>query len=143
MNELVIISAPHRRPLAFSRLSLLTMEGISVWAALSRSTFARPKSTAEMYRTARRTPAPAGGRASPEAIDSGLDSSDWKIRTTTATAMVTTARRASIATTSRRRSIRSVITPAGKLNTSHGSLVATPTRAMCRGLRVTALASHG
>jgi hypothetical protein len=41
-----------------------------------------------------------------------------------------------------RRSTRSVITPAGSLNTSHGSRCATAISAMSSGSRVTAEASH-
>ena len=49
----------------------------------------------------------------------------------------------SIDTISLRRSTRSVITPAGKVKTSHGSRCATAMRLMSRALRVTAEASHG
>lgn len=41
-----------------------------------------------------------------------------------------------------RRSNRSLITPAGRLNTSHGMRPATPTRAISMASRVTAEASH-
>ena len=42
-----------------------------------------------------------------------------------------------------RRSTRSVMTPAGRLKISHGSRLATLTRPIRNGLRVTAEANHG
>ena len=60
-----------------------------------------------------------------------------------ATTVVTTARTTSIATIALRRSTRSVITPAGRVNSIHGSRWATATSAISSGLRVTAEASHG
>jgi hypothetical protein len=47
-NEFMSISAPHRRPLALSRLSFATTAGIRVWAELSRRTSAMPNRVAEM-----------------------------------------------------------------------------------------------
>ncbi len=46
-REFMTISPPHSRPLAFSSISFSTIDGISVWAALSLSTSANPKSSAE------------------------------------------------------------------------------------------------
>ena len=58
-------------------------------------------------------------------------------------AAVSTARIALAPTISRRRSLRSVMTPAGSVNSSHGRRWTTPTRAISSGLRVIAEASHG
>ena len=63
--------------------------------------------------------------------------------TTTATTRVSAARSTSQTTIVTRRSTRSVMTPAGRLKTSHGSRLATLTRPMRSGLRVTADASQG
>ena len=57
--------------------------------------------------------------------------------------MVSTNRTALAPDISSRRSLRSVMTPAGSVNTNHGSRWATTTRAMSTGLRVIADASHG
>ncbi len=52
-------------------------------------------------------------------------------------------RTTSISTIALRRSTRSVMTPAGNVNTSQGSRWATAMRAISSGLRVMALASQG
>ncbi len=64
-------------------------------------------------------------------------------RTTSATTTVRPARNVSQTTMVTRRSTRSVMTPAGRLKISHGRRLATLTRPIRSGLRVTAEASHG
>ncbi len=122
---------------------MLTSAGISVWAALSRNTSAMPSSNAPPYSTAKNIPWAAGGEAVPAAMAAGGESWPEPSSTTTATPRVTVPRARSIHPTRRRRSTRSVITPAGRVKSSQGRRVATATRAMCTGLRVTAEASHG
>ncbi len=115
MKELVTISAPQRRPLAFSRLSLLDDRGHQGLGGVVPQNLRHAEQEWPRRKGRRGGTRPAaGGSAWPAAINSGLDSSDWKARTANAQPTVTTALSASMATTSRRRSTRSVITPAGK-----------------------------
>ena len=74
---------------------------------------------------------------------SGAGSESCSSSTATAMSKVKTNRSESIATIARLRSTRSVITPAGRVNTSHGKRCATATSAISNGLRVIAVASHG
>ena len=139
MNVLATVSMLHMRPLARSRCSGATMDGMNVWPALSRSTSAEPSSTV----------ATSSNRYSPVRVPTTLPTSSGDGNDcccdSTAIAMnsVNRKRSESIATIALRRSTRSVITPAGSVNTSHGRRWAAATSAMSNGLRVMAVASHG
>ena len=76
-------------------------------------------------------------------MSSGAAMTSWRTSTATASTAVRTARTALAPTIKRRRSLRSVMTPAGSVNSSHGSRWTTPTRAISSGLRVIADANHG
>jgi hypothetical protein len=65
------------------------------------------------------------------------------MKTPTPTPAVRIPRKKSILTIIFRRSYLSVITPAGRVKMSHGSLCATGNKAMSRGDRVVAVANHG
>ncbi len=138
-NVLATCSADHIRPLATSSCSGSTIAGMIVCAELSRSTSANPSSRLD---TTRITYSPV--RVPTTSSMCAASGRSWPMPSTTmATNAVSTARRQSIATIALRRSTRSVITPAGSVNTSHGSRWATATTATRIGLRVTAEASHG
>ncbi len=139
----ITISAPHRRPLARSSCVRSTRDGISVCAELSRRTSAQPSNVAATYRSPRASGPLDGVAAKPSAISIGSLSEPSPARMTIATPTVSRARSASILMINLRRSARSVITPAGSVNSSHGRRVATTTPAIAIGSLVRALANHG
>ncbi len=139
MKVLATASALHMRPLARSRCSGATSAGMIVCPQLSRNTSAQPRSKVATSRTTYSpTRVPTTSRTS-----SGVGREPCLDSTAMATTTVSSPRRKSIATIARRRSTRSVITPAGKVNKSHGRRCTAATRAIRRGLRVIAVASHG
>ena len=139
-NWLATISAEYIWPLACSRSASSTIAGRNVWALLSWSTSHVPSSIVatsehdveeplgadDLVDLVRRRQRAAAGPS-----------------TATATSAVSTKRTVLAPTISRRRSLRSVITPAGSVNSSHGRRWTTATRAISSGLRVTAVANHG
>jgi hypothetical protein len=129
----------HTRPFAFSSWSGRTMLGIRVWLALSRSTSAMPRSSVAV-RTIRKSPVRVPVTVS---SSSGAGSEPCARSTATATNRVRNPRSTSIVTIALRRSTRSVMTPAGRVNSSQGMRCATATVATRIGLRVTAEASQG
>ena len=74
---------------------------------------------------------------------SGAGSSSRRTNTATATTAVSTKRAALAPVIRVRRSLRSVITPAGRVKTSQGNRWTAAIRAMSSGLRVIADASQG
>ncbi len=100
----IAVSAPQRRPLARSRLSLLTTEAISVCAELSRTTSQKPSSSASTQSRVSSRAALAGGEAVPAASASGCGSASWCTSTTAAKAAISATRTTSIEATSTRRS---------------------------------------
>jgi hypothetical protein len=127
------------RPLARSRCLSATIAGRNVWALLSYSTSPTPSSSVASSSTT------YSGASVPTtwSTASGVGSTSWRAKTASATTVVSTKRSPLAPTIRRRRSWRSVITPAGSVNKSHGSRWATATRAMSSGLRVIADASQG
>jgi hypothetical protein len=138
-NWLATISAAYICPLACSRSGSSTTAGRNVWALLSWSTSQVPSSNVAMSSTRYRN----HSVPTTESTSSGAGSAPPRTSTASATSAVITKRIALAPTISRRRSWRSVITPAGSVNSSHGRRWTTATRAISSGLRVTAVANHG
>ena len=138
---LVKDSADHIRPLAFSRFSSATTLGIKVCALLSLRTSAKPNKKEVRIKVRYRAQFVSKSVIELSSFREGSESLFNK--TTTPTMMVKTPRKRSIPRISFRRSNRSVITPACKVNTSHGRRDAKPAAAINTGDLVTADASHG
>ena len=110
-----------------------------VCAALSRSTSAMPSSSVAITTTVK------SSHSVPTTADDVVRAGQRALPASTASATTAASakRQTSMLTINRRRSTRSVMTPAGSENTSHGSRPATGTSEIRSGLRVTADASHG
>ena len=117
----MIPSMLHSRPFAFSSWAGCTMLGMIVCAELSRSTSAMPSSSVASS-TSRNRPVRVPVT---DSSSSGPGSECCWPSTANATNNVRNARSVSIAIIALRRSTRSVITPAGNVNTSQGRRCAT------------------
>jgi hypothetical protein len=82
------------------------------------------------------------GRLAPAASWPGVGTPSWLTSTTAANAATAPSRAMSLQATSTRRSNRSVMAPAGRENSSHGSRDVRPTSAMRLASRVSDDASH-
>ena len=140
MNVLATDSMLHMRPFARSRCSGSTIDGMNVWPQLSRSTSAQPSSSVASSSSRYRPGAGADhvlhlvGCRQRALLGQHRERDEQRERRSAARPSATMARL---------RSTRSVITPAGSVNTSHGRRCAAATSATSSGLRVIAVASHG
>ncbi len=120
------------------------MFGRKLWFALSNRTSPMPRSTVAAI-TIRYSPmsVPVPLPSPRPSNSSGPGRPPCRPNTTKATTRVTPARARFDMTISFARSTRSVMTPAGRLNSSQGSRWATTTREISSGFLVTAEANHG
>src|SRR3954452_16523993 len=122
MKLLAAISDANRRPLAFSRTSVGTIDGTIACDALSKNTSATPRHAAATHNIHMCALCEATAIANPPTI---------------------TARKVSARTINRRWSMRSTAAPIGSDRNSQGSAAATPMNEIARSLRVSRDASSG